>query len=218
MIYYTDESIKYFQWFYCMVLIGIIYSCNSPDSDSSVKSVTVDEVTDTTIYYSSFFKNFEIIPLEFTSEALIGTVSQIRFYENKFYILDFQSNSVLIFNNEGKLLKKLYSTGKGPGEFIAAKSIRINEFNKTLNIFDTNSSKILIYTAEGQYIDEIVLSTNAVAGFDFIFAENYFYIANDPRKVAQNKSLILKCDLNGVCNPLNFYEPIYQWGDRKSVV
>lgn len=117
--------------------------------EEAVININLDETIDR-IYYSAFFSDYEIILLENNNESVIGKISDIKFYKNKFYIHDSRySKSVFIFSLQGKFLKKIGSLGKGPGEYISTLDFEIDTLNNELIIL--SYEKLLIYNLEGEY-------------------------------------------------------------------
>ncbi|MDR3095059.1 MAG: 6-bladed beta-propeller, partial [Bacteroidales bacterium] len=56
------------------------------------------------------------IPLETSPECLIGRIDKIISFDDKYYILDRQTESILVFDSTGKYLFKIAQIGNGPGE------------------------------------------------------------------------------------------------------
>lgn len=64
--------------------------------------------------------------------------------ESNIYVLDQELNQIKVFNRNGKLIKEAGQEGKGPGEFLRAKSIFI--LDNDLFVFDTDLKRMSIFS------------------------------------------------------------------------
>src|SRR5690606_19507132 len=70
--------------------------------------VSIDSLLDT-----SFF-----VVLESNSESVIGNVDEIVITKDNIVVLDrFQTQSIFIFDREGRYINRIHRPGKGPGEY-----------------------------------------------------------------------------------------------------
>lgn len=100
--------------------------------------------------YSSLFDSFKVIKLETNEHSLMGRITKIEFYNNRFYILD-TSRILYVFNNEGKFLNKLSRQGYGPEEYIELRDFYVCR-NGDIKILTYN--KIVTYSPEMEYIGQ----------------------------------------------------------------
>ena len=73
------------------------------------------------------------------------------------FILDGGNYRVLKFDPKGNFLLSFGRKGKGPGEFIRPNKIRIGSNN---NVYINQSNKLINFTNDGEYLENIVLSQN----------------------------------------------------------
>lgn len=66
---------------------------------------------------SSIGSSVEYIALESSPESYFSVRRQISLSENYILVADKQLNRVLLFNRDGKFLRQIGKSGKGPGEF-----------------------------------------------------------------------------------------------------
>jgi hypothetical protein len=78
------------------------------DSDKKVKSYDIKDMTDSV---------FWIVPLETNDNVLIGNIDELEMRNNRIYIMDRLSQSIYIFDMEGKCLGRKRAIGQGPGEY-----------------------------------------------------------------------------------------------------
>lgn len=150
----------------CFILIIsclIIFSCKSNDGISrnfpgKIASVTEKNIINRIDYeptqikidlrdtiegnLDDYFRLKKVIYLD--GKSPIGQISVIRQHKEKLFILDTKNTKQLYcFNLEGKLLWEFKSLGKGPMEYTKINDFIINEKNKTIDILDSGSHKII---------------------------------------------------------------------------
>ena len=81
--------------------------------------------------------------------------------KNNIYILDSKEKTIYLFNEEGKLLRKIGGPGQGPGEFQTPVSIYVD--NKDFfYIMDVSNGRIEIFNSESNYVKSIrIMEPNA---------------------------------------------------------
>jgi len=90
-------------------------------------------------------KDIEFVPLEMTDESIVGGVSKIKFYKNFILFLDEQTNSIFIFDDKGKYIKKIARVGQGPGEYNGINDFCVHPQTGMITIA-TSSRKIITYS------------------------------------------------------------------------
>ena len=83
---------------------------------------------------SSIFKKVEAIILETKKEALVGPFYMFYVFENYVFIMNqFQANKdFLVFNREGKFIRKIGGLGQGPGEYTWLFDFTIDSDNRII--------------------------------------------------------------------------------------
>lgn len=84
------------------------------------------------------------IPLETRDDILIGFIKKIEYHDGMFYVLDYDSNKIYIFDNEGKHYFTLSRQGRGPGEYVGVDDFALDE-EKNLYVLCINTAKIIKY-------------------------------------------------------------------------
>lgn len=91
------------------------------------------------------------IPLD--STELIGEVDRVFLYNEKIYIVDsYITESVFIFDKNGRLLRLIDDKGQGPEEYIGLGSISIDTSTQELCLKDRLSNRTLYYDLEGNFL------------------------------------------------------------------
>jgi hypothetical protein len=110
------------------------------------KSITAD-IND--LYYNCTF-----VQLETTPVSIIGALSSLAVYKDRFYTYDSHGGgAVHCFDKHGKFLFKIAKHGNGPGETMRITDFCIDERNNILWIAD-NYKKIQKYDMDGHLINE----------------------------------------------------------------
>jgi hypothetical protein len=91
------------------------------------------------------------IPLD--NAIPFGRVTRIIVNEHNIYINDIDAG-ILKFNRSGKLIFKIGSKGRGPGEYLSASSLAVDELTGNVYILEA-PSKIKVYSSTGRFIRDI---------------------------------------------------------------
>lgn len=105
-----------------------------------------------TLPLSSVVDSVWYVKLETNDSCIMGNISQLIPYDDKFFIFD--SESVFIFNSSGDFLNKISNLGKGPGEYVLPLFFTIDRFKDEILIYDDKISKILYYDLNGKWLRE----------------------------------------------------------------
>lgn len=103
---------------------------------------------------SSFAESVEIIPLETTSQSLIGEIRNIYYRNGRYYMLvtsGLSNARVLVFSEQGKFLCELDHIGQGKGEYVDMGTFALMP-NSDLKVFGWN--KVVTYDSVGHYLYE----------------------------------------------------------------
>lgn len=103
---------------------------------------------------SEFAEHIEIIPLETTSESLIGEIKRIIHRNGKYYMLvtnGYSNARVLVFDDLGKYLLKIDKVGQGRGEYLDMADFALTS-NAEIKI--AAYKKIVTYDSVGNYMRE----------------------------------------------------------------
>ena len=84
--------------------------------ESDIITVNLDERDE--ISTKDLFSEIQLIPLETTPESLIRNITQIKFFEDRYYIHDYSRSQIFVFDREGHFQFALNEKGNGPGEYL----------------------------------------------------------------------------------------------------
>lgn len=112
-------------------------------SDINKTSLNLDAIIDS-VYY---------IKLETNPDCLIGSIDKILFFNDKILIIEnLQRKSVLMFNDNGKFVKKIGTEGRGPGEYVTIRDVALDINNKSIVFLDDYGGKLLFYDLDGNFV------------------------------------------------------------------
>ncbi len=149
---------------YLLLLCLIAYSCSS--TDSNLYEINPEEFTVNKITLSDIADDIKYIPLD--NSTAIGLIYTYKITESSIY-LSVKDIGILEFDHEGKLLRKIGSHGRGPGEYYYYMHFDFDPNAKSVYVLENNIIKV--YTGNGQFQRNITLKEYGGRIFDDI---NFF--------------------------------------------
>lgn len=139
-----------------ITIIFIIASCKGPtksfESQGTYTTIDVNSLisSHSDINENDIINKIEnVVCLETTQEGIVGNIFNIIVASNRIFIFDdFNQTGVIIFDRNGKLVRRL-PNGNGPGEIFNVQAIEYDEINSELVVL--NSPYLMIYTIDGIY-------------------------------------------------------------------
>ena len=122
-----------------------IISMNPDDIPSGLQFFNLSEIADTVEY----------IPLQTSTEAMVGEVEKMIVHKEKIYIWDQLSESVFCFDTSGNYLFRISAHGQGPGEYLRTQDFALNLENDHICIFSDVDQAIFEYDTHGKFVKEI---------------------------------------------------------------
>lgn len=104
--------------------------------------------------FNSMFENVTYLPLETLPDSEIGQISRILYYNGRYIIADMLTNTVFIFNDDGKYYSKIEAIGNGPMEYVQITDIAIDKYGEVIKVLDGMQGKIISYNLKGQSVGE----------------------------------------------------------------
>ncbi|MCR8667550.1 6-bladed beta-propeller [Aestuariibaculum sp. M13] len=123
------------------------------NNKGATKVVIPSDVFNSNIELNGIIYNIDLIPLETTSESIIGSIHNILFDSDSYFIHDIRNNKLLRFSENGKFLNSIGTIGNGPNELLRIRDVAINTEKKFISILDSKSRKICRYRYSGEFID-----------------------------------------------------------------
>jgi len=113
---------------------------------------------------SEVAKEIRYIPLETSKTSLVGGIVRVLYENGKVYIRD-KTDSIKIFDNDGKFLRNFGRRGRGPQEYLFPGNIYISPHNCSL-IINSTGGYVFKYDSTGKFISKFVPSKKQKIGID----------------------------------------------------
>lgn len=142
-------------------IITILYSCKNDNAVYVTKDDTIELFINLsnknispvdTLKLSSLVDSVSYVCLSTGTDHLIGTIRDIKYKNNCFYISQFTSHPLLVFSETGEFLYRVGENGRGPGEYLEVTAFDINPETRQISILDGTSMKVNVYSVDGKYI------------------------------------------------------------------
>jgi hypothetical protein len=159
--------------FFLLLLLTI--SCKSQDKDLyqfdprtlKENKITLSEIADDITY----------IPLD--NSFPISLIYSPRYFINNSIYLSALNSGVMVFDRKGKLLRKIGSIGRGPGEYNYYYKFTVDDNSETVCVLDFNIIKV--YSKTGLFLRNISLKEYG-EGVDAIeFYDSKFLVSFPPQ-------------------------------------
>lgn len=132
-------------------------------------------------------EEINIVPLETTTESLIGYIEDIQFDNGFIFIADRKTNELLIFSIDGHFVTKISALGNGSEEYVSFNGFDIDKDNNIIYLLDGTKGNILQWNYCGEYLGHTDLPFKNID--TFIYAgNNSFYVNFGFRQDDFNKS------------------------------
>lgn len=135
----------------------LICACSNESKNDAfkVRRIDLSELSfNSSLKLSSFAESIEIIPLETTSQSLIGEIRKIYYRNGRYYMLvtnGLSNARALVFTEQGKFLYELDRIGQGKGEYIEMGTFVLLP-NANIKVLGWN--KTVTYDSVGNYLYE----------------------------------------------------------------
>ena len=100
------------------------------------------------------FSDIQVIPLETTPESLIRDITQIKFFEDRYYIHDYRRSQIFVFDREGRFQFALNEKGDGPGQYLNLSDFAIDTVRRNLVVLCAVSNALFFYDLGGKFIEK----------------------------------------------------------------
>ncbi|OJV31767.1 MAG: hypothetical protein BGO29_01230 [Bacteroidales bacterium 36-12] len=138
----------------CFTLI----SCNKRNSNEvfqgaiSCENIKIDILKDD-LFPVDFIQNCKVVRLETNESSLIGEMKKIIVTSDRIFIMDSDvTQSLFVFDREGKYIMKIGTRGNGPGEYYSVNDFFVDENKQQISIYDGNVRKVFYYDWYGKYL------------------------------------------------------------------
>jgi hypothetical protein len=141
-----------------IILLNMVVSCSQPvknSKDLTVLDLSQDITVESKMTLSQIASDINYIKLESNPDCFIQRIEQWSITDNYILIYDQSPPKVLLFDRQGKFIRKIGNIGKGPGEFNRPSDVRISRDEKSILIKDF--LKVIRFGFDGNFIGETKL-------------------------------------------------------------
>jgi len=129
------------------------------------------------IFYSDFLGAPQVIILEASPECIIKSVNSIELYKDKLFILDGGSQSLYVFNMDGKFVRRIGNRGNGNGEYLRLSDFSIDREHNILYIIDEAVKAVLKYELSTyKFISTVKIDDGVSDGYSIQYYNGSFYV------------------------------------------
>ncbi len=182
-----------------LVFIGfLLFTCNQGKDDTNSEKILQYNVCDwevESVIPIKIIKEIRFLALETNKDNLIGNIDKIVAFKENIYILDTKyRKDILVFDRQGKYIKKIGNFGRGFGEFIRLTDFNIDGEKNNLVVLDSQMHKLLFYDlTSGFCVQEFKLDFWA---HNFIIQDEKTFIFYSKAQRSKENYLIAKLNLN----------------------
>lgn len=168
-----------------LLLAVAIISCSSKSGVSQIEGViTIDVPVDSrdSVQYPSTSRMFDSVSVVLETggfESLIGErIKDVRVLDDTLIILsgDYSANTLQLFDMEGRFIRKIDRSGRGPGEYLNIRRIDLDPVKRQIIIFDPGAG-ILRYNLNGDFVSKVPYEYYAL---DFALLPDGGYVLFNP--------------------------------------
>ena len=138
------------------VVFLVIVSCSSFRESPKSDGIFIDLNKTVSQSVNNIFKRVELIPLETNDKSTLAEIKKVVFHNGHYYILNFQKNAIVIFDEKGKFSRKFERIGKGPGEYLGIDDFEINPYTGNLELMQVDG-RLMTYSISGDFLTELSL-------------------------------------------------------------
>lgn len=120
--------------------------------ESNIIAVDLEERDE--VSTKDLFSDIQVIPLETTPKSLIRDITQIKFFESRYYIHDYRRSQIFVFDREGRFQFALNEKGDGPGQYLNLSDFAIDTAHRNLVMLCAVSNALFFYDLEGKFIEK----------------------------------------------------------------
>jgi hypothetical protein len=148
-----------FNFIISFLLLVSIISCRNSAKPEAKKEILINrielnpaEASLDSLKLSDIASKVEYIPLQTDKGILLGDFGNLGITEKYFFLN--QGGGILEYDNEGKFIRDLYKTGRGPGE-VFARSYSVDGIGERVYVYSNYEHVIKEYDFGGKFIKTI---------------------------------------------------------------
>lgn len=121
-------------------------------SETNTIGIEVDWSSPNQIEVTSILDSIRYVKLQLTDQSIIGYIQKVVIHEDRIYILDTQTMSLLVFDINGNYIFKIAAIGLGPEEYSQIDFFDIDAENKQIVLTDLMGYWIMRFDLNGTFL------------------------------------------------------------------
>lgn len=184
-----------------LVFLMILTACQQ-EPKSTVIEIDIDKAlrTSGSFKLSDLIADAEIITLDTVKESFFMNVMSLEITEQFMCFTCNTENKVYLFNRQGKFIRNIGYSGKGPGEYVSPNIVAVSPDEKYVVVGDEAARKLILYTIGGQFIRERKTAEDSpgfsIGSVTFVDASDFIVAFRRPGNPTIEFASILRYDLN----------------------
>ncbi len=159
--------------FILIILFSLISCSKQPENNNPFLHIKIPVNQLQQINMSDFISDFKAVKLEFTDESMLHSVRKVELFDELLYVLDsFGAKGVLVYDMNGKFIRKIGSAGRGPGQYSIPQDFLIDKQNNEIEILANRT--VFHFSLNGNYLKD---QTIDFTGINFIKSNKSYYFA-----------------------------------------
>jgi len=135
------------------LLVLMVTGCSQSPRISEVETVVYNPDDYTNLFTSGLFSKITLVPLETSSECLIGAIPRLYSSPSGFYIVDFyKQQNAYRFDLDGKFLNSVGRLGGGPGEYSGIVDFAVEKDG--VHIYTGDKTEEFVYSFSGDFLSK----------------------------------------------------------------
>jgi hypothetical protein len=125
------------------------------------------------------FRLERVVKLESSNESILGHIQQVRYHDQRFYILDNIQKAIRVFDDHGGYLFSVGRRGEGPGEYLEPESIYI--VDDRVAVVDSKRTQLIYYSLDGDLLEILVPDSSSFPIYfygNMIFDNDLIYVCD----------------------------------------
>jgi hypothetical protein len=151
---------KMLRLIFALYPVIFITCCNTEKPDGHLVDFRFEKLEKR--QFNEYVETCEIIPLENAGEeSIVATIVSVKFSNEYIYILENvagKRHSIIIFDENGKFVNRIWKQGRGPMEYQSIAQFDIHPEENFVSVLDPGTRRILNYTIAGEYLGSVKLN------------------------------------------------------------
>ncbi len=136
-----------------LLVFFLLFSCKS--HQNTLYEFDPRKLNQNKITLSEIADDIRYIPMD--NSFPMGLIYRPRYFINNSIYISALNTGIMVFDRKGKLLRKIGSIGRGPGEYTSYYQFTVDDKRETVYVLDGSLNLIKVYSKTGVFLRSISL-------------------------------------------------------------